>query len=146
MQAELKGTRRTAGIGVKSGVYSGTRYRRRQKTVVAASIHSAPLRDFDENGLKHWRFPTGSRELRRECGRAMRQCPWTRSVRAARDPAKLAKTPGLNQDEISKIEQGTDTDISSLAGYLEALADKLANPRYFPDRQERIWQQFRQVQ
>jgi hypothetical protein len=100
--------------------------------VVAASIHSAPLRDFDENGLKHWRFPTGSRELRRECGRAMRQCPWTRSVRAARDPAKLAKTPGLNQDEISKIEQGTDTDISSLAGYLEALADKLANTRYFP--------------
>jgi hypothetical protein len=23
------------------------------------------LRDFDENALKHWRFPTGSRELRR---------------------------------------------------------------------------------
>ena len=36
---------------------------------------------------------------------------------------KLAKTPGLNQDRVSKIEQGTDTYISSLAGYLEALAN-----------------------
>ena len=49
MQAELKGTRRTAGVGVKSGAYSGTKDRSRQKTVVAASIHSPSLRAFDEN-------------------------------------------------------------------------------------------------
>jgi hypothetical protein len=98
--------------------------------VVAASIHSPALRDFDENALKPCAI--SDRELQRECGRARLQCPWTRSVRAAGDPAKLAKTPGLNQDKSLKIEEGTDTYISSLAGYLAALADKLANPRYFP--------------
>jgi hypothetical protein len=61
----------------------------------------------------------------------MLQCPWTRPAGAAGDPGKLAETPGLNQDKISRIEQETDTYISSLAGYLEALADKLASSRYF---------------
>lgn len=36
-------------------------------------------------------------------------------------PGKLAETPG----------QGTDTYIGPLAGYLEALADKLASSRDF---------------
>jgi hypothetical protein len=63
-----KGTRRTAGIGVKSGAYSGAKYKSRQKTVIAASIHSPPLRDFDENALKHWRFLTGSRECDANAG------------------------------------------------------------------------------
>jgi hypothetical protein len=37
------------GIGVKSGAYSGTKYRSRQKTVVAASIHSLSPAAFDED-------------------------------------------------------------------------------------------------
>ena len=58
------------------------------------------------------------------CGIHSFPLPCRPSAGAAGDPGKLAETPGLNQDKISRIEQGTDTYISSLAGYLEALADK----------------------
>jgi transcriptional regulator with XRE-family HTH domain len=54
-------------------------------------------------------------------------------IRKARQitQAKLAETLGVNQGEISKIEQRTDIYISTLAEYIEALGGKLDIPAVF---------------
>jgi hypothetical protein len=121
VQAELKGNPKNSGNRSQSRSLQRDQVQEPAKDG-GCGIHSFPFPCGPSiRTPKHWRFPTGGRELRRQCARAMLQCPWTRSAGAAGDPGKLAETPG----------QGTDTYISSLAGYLEALADKLASSRYF---------------
>jgi len=121
VQAELKGNPKNSGN--RSQIRSLQRDQVQEPAKDGGcGIHSFPFPCRPSMRTpKHWRFPTGGRELRCECAKAMLQCPWTRSAGTAGDPGKLVETPG----------QGTDTYISSLAGYLEALADKLASSRYF---------------
>ena len=63
-------------------------------------------------------------------------------VRRARrlTQAELAKTLGVNQGEVSKIEHRTDVYLSTLAGYVEALGGRLEIRAVFRDREMRISQ------
>jgi len=53
---------------------------------------------------------------------------------------KLAKTLGVNQSEVSKIEHRTDLYLSTLSEYVEALGGKLEIRAVFSDREVRITQ------
>ena len=54
--------------------------------------------------------------------------------------AKLAKTLGVNQGEVAKIEHRTDLYISTLAEFVKALGGELEIRAVFPDREVRITQ------
>jgi len=56
----------------------------------------------------------------------------------------LAKSLGVNQGEISKIEHRKDVYLSTLAGYVKALGGRLEVRAVFRDRQVRISQFDRQ--
>lgn len=53
---------------------------------------------------------------------------------------KLAKSLGVNQGEVSKIEHRTDLYLSTLSEYVEALGGRLEIRAIFPDREVRITQ------
>jgi len=53
---------------------------------------------------------------------------------------KLAQSLGVNQGEISKIENRTDLYLSTLSEYVEALGGRLEIRAVFPDREIRITQ------
>ena len=63
-------------------------------------------------------------------------------LRKAREmtQTKLAKTLGVNQSEISKIEHRTDLYISTLAEYVEALGGHLEVHAVFPEGDVKITQ------
>ncbi len=54
--------------------------------------------------------------------------------------AKLARSLGVNQGEVSKIEHRTDLYLSTLSEYVEALGGRLEIRAVFPDREVRITQ------
>ncbi len=53
---------------------------------------------------------------------------------------EVAKVPGVNQGEVSKIEHRSDICISTLAEYIEALGGRLEIRAVFQDREVRITQ------
>jgi DNA-binding XRE family transcriptional regulator len=63
-------------------------------------------------------------------------------LREAREKTQveLAKTLGVNQGEISKIEHRADLYLSTLANYIEALGGSLEIRAVFPDGDVRITQ------
>jgi predicted transcriptional regulator len=63
-------------------------------------------------------------------------------LRKAREMTQLqlAGIPGVNQGEISKIEHRSDTRVSTLAEYVEAMGGRLEIRAVFRDREVRIAQ------
>ena len=59
-----------------------------------------------------------------------------RDLRKARNQtqARVAQTLGINQENVSRIEQRSDLLISTLSGYVEAMGGKLHLVAEFPDR------------
>lgn len=59
-----------------------------------------------------------------------------RDLRRARDQtqARVAETLGINQENVSRLEQRSDLLISTLSGYVEAMGGKLNLVAEFPDR------------
>ena len=59
-----------------------------------------------------------------------------RDLRRARDQtqAQVAETLGINQENVSRLEQRSDLLISTLSGYVEAMGGKLNLVAEFPDR------------
>ena len=59
-----------------------------------------------------------------------------RDLRKARNQtqARVAEKLGINQENVSRIEQRSDLLISTLSGYVEAMGGKLNLVAEFPDR------------
>ena len=59
-----------------------------------------------------------------------------RDLRKARNQtqARVAKRLGINQENVSRLEQRSDLLISTLSGYVEAMGGKLNLVAEFPDR------------
>lgn len=59
-----------------------------------------------------------------------------RDLRRARNQtqARVAEKLGINQENVSRIEQRSDLLISTLSGYVEAMGGKLSLVAEFPDR------------
>ncbi len=59
-----------------------------------------------------------------------------RDLRRARDQtqARVAERLGINQENVSRLEQRSDLLISTLSGYVEAMGGKLNLVAEFPDR------------
>ena len=59
-----------------------------------------------------------------------------RDLRKARNQtqARVAERLGINQENVSRIEQRSDLLISTLSGYVEAMGGKLNLVAEFPDR------------
>lgn len=59
-----------------------------------------------------------------------------RDLRKARNQtqARVAKELGINQENVSRLEQRSDLLISTLSGYVEAMGGKLCLMAEFPDR------------
>lgn len=59
-----------------------------------------------------------------------------RDLRKARQrtQARVAAELGINQENVSRMEQRTDLLISTLSGYVEAMGGKLRLVAEFPDR------------
>lgn len=59
-----------------------------------------------------------------------------RDLRKARNQtqARVAETLGIDQENVSRIEQRSDLLISTLSGYVEAMGGKLNLVAEFPDR------------
>ena len=59
-----------------------------------------------------------------------------RDLRKARKQTqvRLAKKLGINQENVSRIEQRADMLLSTLSGYVEAMGGKLRLVAEFPDR------------
>ncbi len=59
-----------------------------------------------------------------------------RDLRKARNQtqARMAAKLGINQENVSRIEQRSDLLISTLSGYVEAMGGKLNLVAEFPDR------------
>src|SRR5258708_30213219 len=51
-----------------------------------------------------------------------------------RTQVTVAKTLGIGQDQVSRLEQRTDFLISTLRGYIEAMGGNLSLVAEFPDR------------
>ena len=59
-----------------------------------------------------------------------------RDLRKARNQtqARVAERLGINQENVSRLEQRSDLLISTLSGYVEAMGGKLNLVAEFPDR------------
>lgn len=59
-----------------------------------------------------------------------------RDLRKARNQtqARVAKELGINQENVSRLEQRSDLLLSTLSGYVEAMGGKLSLMAEFPDR------------
>ena len=59
-----------------------------------------------------------------------------RDLRRARNQtqARVAERLGINQENVSRLEQRSDLLISTLSGYVEAMGGKLNLVAEFPDR------------
>ena len=59
-----------------------------------------------------------------------------RDLRKARNQtqARVAEKLGINQENVSRIEQRSDLLLSTLSGYVEAMGGKLNLVAEFPDR------------
>ena len=59
-----------------------------------------------------------------------------RDLRRARNQtqARVAEKLGINQENVSRIEQRSDLLLSTLSGYVEAMGGKLSLVAEFPDR------------
>ncbi len=59
-----------------------------------------------------------------------------RDLRKARNQtqARVAERLGINQENVSRIEQRSDLLLSTLSGYVEAMGGKLNLVAEFPDR------------
>lgn len=59
-----------------------------------------------------------------------------RDLRKARNQtqARVAKELGINQENVSRLEQRSDLLISTLSGYVAAMGGKLSLMAEFPDR------------
>ena len=59
-----------------------------------------------------------------------------RDLRKARDQtqARVAKELGINQENVSRLEQRSDLLLSTLSGYVEAMGGRLSLVVKFPDR------------
>ena len=59
-----------------------------------------------------------------------------RDLRKARNQTqvRVAKKLGINQENVSRLEQRSDLLISTLSGYVEAMGGKLNLVAEFPDR------------
>ncbi len=59
-----------------------------------------------------------------------------RDLRKARKQTQLrvAEKLGINQENVSRLEQRSDLLISTLSGYVEAMGGKLSLVAVFPDR------------
>lgn len=59
-----------------------------------------------------------------------------RDLRKARNhtQARVAKELGINQENVSRLEQRSDLLLSTLRGYVEAMGGKLSLMAEFPDR------------
>ena len=59
-----------------------------------------------------------------------------RDLRKARNQtqARIAEKLGINQENVSRIEQRSDLLLSTLSGYVEAMGGKLNLVAEFPDR------------
>ena len=59
-----------------------------------------------------------------------------RDLRKARNQTqtRVAKKLGINQENVSRIEQRSDLLLSTLSGYVEAMGGKLHLVAEFPDR------------
>ena len=59
-----------------------------------------------------------------------------RDLRKARNQtqARVAESLGINQENVSRLEQRSDLLISTLSGYVEAMGGKLNLVAEFPDR------------
>ena len=82
-------------------------------------------------------LPEGRRKKIEETADALISEEMTlRDLRKARNQtqARVAERLGINQENVSRLEQRSDLLISTLSGYVEAMGGKLNLVAEFPDR------------
>jgi len=85
--------------------------------------------------------PARRRRIRTRAERLLKQLP-LEELRSARKltQTELAKSMGLNQASISKLERRTDMYVSTLSHFVEAMGGELQITAVFPDGSVRITQ------
>lgn len=76
------------------------------------------------------------REVERLTARLIAEEMTLRDLRKARNQTqtRVAKELGINQENVSRLEQRSDLLLSTLRGYVEAMGGKLSLMAEFPDR------------